>query len=169
MKLDVYGNSIFQDNDIFNLLYKNVVDFENIMAEPTNDITLLAEHALIHINTEINESMSVEEYDADHQDAWFIPEEYKTFDVYSYCLESCSTDEQQIRCMEELVLYEQLNLIPILSVLKYIVDTLRQNNVVWGVGRGSSVASYVLFKLGIHKIDSLKFNLDYKEFLRVGE
>jgi DNA polymerase III alpha subunit len=37
---------------------------------------------------------------------------------------------------------------------------------VWGVGRGSSVASYVLFLIGVHRIDSMKYNLDYKEFLR---
>jgi len=50
--------------------------------------------------------------------------------------------------------------------LKYLVDTLRKNNVIWGVGRGSSVASYVLFLLGVHKIDSLYYNLDIEEFLK---
>jgi DNA polymerase III alpha subunit len=43
---------------------------------------------------------------------------------------------------------------------------MHQNNVVWGVGRGSSVASYVLYLLGVHKIDSLKYNLDIHEFLK---
>jgi DNA polymerase III alpha subunit len=50
--------------------------------------------------------------------------------------------------------------------MKYVVDTLRANNVVWGVGRGSSVASYVLFIIGVHKIDSVKYDLDWREFLR---
>jgi DNA polymerase III alpha subunit len=40
------------------------------------------------------------------------------------------------------------------------------NRVIWGVGRGSSVASFVLYKLGVHRVDSLYYNLDINEFLR---
>jgi len=47
-----------------------------------------------------------------------------------------------------------------------MVDNLRKRNVVWGVGRGSSVSSYVLFCIGINRIDPLKFNLDVGEFLK---
>jgi len=43
---------------------------------------------------------------------------------------------------------------------------LRKNNIVWGVGRGSSVASYVLFLLGVHKIDSMYYELSVDEFLK---
>jgi DNA polymerase III alpha subunit len=43
---------------------------------------------------------------------------------------------------------------------------MRKENIVWGVGRGSSVASYVLYLIGVHKIDSLYYNLDVEEFLR---
>jgi DNA polymerase III alpha subunit len=43
---------------------------------------------------------------------------------------------------------------------------MRANNIVWGVGRGSSVASYVLFLIGIHKVDSLYYDLPIEEFLR---
>jgi len=57
-------------------------------------------------------------------------------------------------------------MLDLLKWLKYLVDTMRQNNIVWGVGRGSSVSSYVLYMLGVHKIDSLKYNLDFKEFMR---
>jgi DNA polymerase III alpha subunit len=53
-----------------------------------------------------------------------------------------------------------------LRYLKYLVDTLRKNNVVWGVGRGSSVASYVLFLIGVHRIDSLYYDLNVDEFLK---
>ena len=63
-------------------------------------------------------------------------------------------------------MYRTRNLYPILQVLIYIIDTMRNNDIVWGVGRGSSVASYVLYILGVHKVDSLKYNLDIKEFLK---
>jgi DNA polymerase III alpha subunit len=43
---------------------------------------------------------------------------------------------------------------------------MSSNGIIWGVGGGSSVASYVLYKLGVHRVDSLYYNLDVTEFLR---
>jgi len=57
-------------------------------------------------------------------------------------------------------------MLPMLQFLVYMVDQLKHNNILWGVGRGSSVSSYILYLIGVHKIDSVKYNLDYKEFLR---
>jgi DNA polymerase III alpha subunit len=53
-----------------------------------------------------------------------------------------------------------------LRYLKYLVDVMQNNRMIWGVGRGSSVASYVLYLLGVHRIDSMFYELDPKEFLR---
>lgn len=97
---------------------------------------------------------------------WFIPDEYKTLDIEAYCLGLCNTVEQRNRTLYELELYKKYNMISLLKTMKYIVDTLRTNNVLWGVGRGSSVASYVLFLIGIHKIDSIKYNLPIDEFFK---
>ena len=66
----------------------------------------------------------------------------------------------------ELGMYKERGLYPILQLLVYIIDTMRQNNLVWGVGRGSSVSSYLLYILGVHKVDSHKYELDIKEFLK---
>lgn len=57
-------------------------------------------------------------------------------------------------------------MIPILKTMKFIVDTLRANNIVWGVGRGSSVASYALYLMGVHRVDSVKYNLPINEFFK---
>jgi hypothetical protein len=54
----------------------------------------------------------------------------------------------------------------IVSAALYALFTMRENKIVWGVGRGSSVASYVLFLIGVHKINSIKYNLDINEFLK---
>lgn len=80
--------------------------------------------------------------------------------------DQCITEEERIRVDNELKGFIEHNMFDLLFSLKYIVDTLRKNNVVWGVGRGSSVASYVLYLIGVHKINSLKYNLDWREFLR---
>ena len=78
----------------------------------------------------------------------------------------CTTPEQTDRVSQELKLFIEHGMFDLLFYLKYLVDTMRQNKIVWGVGRGSSVASYVLFLIGVHKIDSLKYNLDIHEFLK---
>ena len=96
---------------------------------------------------------------------WFIPKEYLDMDIENYLINQCPTQNYQ-RLIDELNLFKKHNMIPVLKTMKYIVDTLRSNNIVWGVGRGSSVASYTLFLLGVHKIDSIKYNLPIEEFFK---
>lgn len=97
---------------------------------------------------------------------WFIPNSYKTFDIEEYCYSLCNSEIEVLRVETELNLYQTHNMMPILQTMKYIVDTLRNNNIVWGVGRGSSVSSYVLFLLGVHKVNSIQYKLDITEFIR---
>ena len=97
---------------------------------------------------------------------WFIPYEYKTMDILDWLYQQCPTPEIRERVVEELRLFAKHDMIPMLKTMKYVVDTLRANNVVWGVGRGSSVASYVLFMIGVHKIDSVKYKLPINEFFK---
>lgn len=99
---------------------------------------------------------------------WFMPREYRDMDIEAYLVDRCP-EENYGRLTIELHEYQQRDLLPLLRQMKYIVDTLRQNNIVWGVGRGSSVASYVLFLLGVHKIDSVKYHLPLEEFFKGGE
>jgi DNA polymerase III alpha subunit len=96
---------------------------------------------------------------------WYIPEDYYP-NLVEMLYGMCETDEQRDRVSQELELYIKHGMFDILYVMKYIVDTLRNNSIVWGVGRGSSVASYVLFLLGVHKIDSVKYKLPIEEFFK---
>jgi DNA polymerase III alpha subunit len=96
---------------------------------------------------------------------WFIPHEYKNMDIEGFLVNQCPKENYQ-RLVDELNLYKSHNMIPVLQTIKYIIDTLRQNKVVWGVGRGSSVASYVLFLIGVHKVDSVKYKLPINEFFK---
>jgi DNA polymerase III alpha subunit len=96
---------------------------------------------------------------------WFIPKEYQDMDIEDWLVNNCPAENYD-RLIQELVLYREENFIPVLKAMKYIVDTLRKNNVVWGVGRGSSVASYVLYLIGVHKIDSIKYNIPIEEFFK---
>jgi DNA polymerase III alpha subunit len=97
---------------------------------------------------------------------WFIPNDYKQMDILDWLYNQCPTVEIKQRVTEELKLFAKNDMIPVLKTMKYVVDTLRKNNIVWGVGRGSSVSSYVLYLVGIHKIDSIKYNLPIEEFFK---
>ena len=99
---------------------------------------------------------------------WFIPQEYQNMDIEKWVWSQVDQDNEErvFRVSQELELFNKNNMIPVLKTIKYIVDTLRKNKVVWGVGRGSSVASYVLYLIGVHKIDSIKYNLPIEEFFK---
>ena len=102
---------------------------------------------------------------ATRKDNWLIPQKYKSIDIEQYLIEQCPKENYD-RLIYELELYRKNNMIPVLQTMKYIVDTLRNNNIVWGVGRGSSVASYVLFLIGVHRIDSVKYDIPISEFFK---
>lgn len=97
---------------------------------------------------------------------WFMPDSYKDMDIKKYVLDLCKSQQEVDRVNIELAEYEKRNLIMLLKQMKYIVDTLRKNGIVWGVGRGSSVASYVLHLLGVHKINSIKYDIPLNEFFK---
>ena len=96
---------------------------------------------------------------------WFIPRNYQDMDIEGFLVAQCPQENYE-RLIQELELFRKNNMLPVLRTMKYVVDTLRTNNVVWGVGRGSSVASYVLYLIGVHKIDSIKYNLPIEEFFK---
>lgn len=113
-----------------------------------------------------NDDMAVPEFDHVRQSHWFMPDEYKKMDIAKHVLELCVTDAELQRTGEELLLYQKHDLFDLLRYMKYLVDVMRENHVIWGVGRGSSVASYVLYLLGVHRINSMYYDLDPREFLR---
>lgn len=105
--------------------------------------------------------------DAEWSTEFMLPQQYQELDVVSYVAERCPSDSvAQQRVAMELEMYIARNLIDVLRTMIYIVDTMRKNQIVWGVGRGSSVSSYVLYLIGVHRIDSLRYNLDIREFLK---
>jgi len=107
---------------------------------------------------------------------WVIPDEYKNIDILSYVVDKLAEHtrglsdddfyEQAVRVSAEMELYEKLDLMDVLRTLIFVINTLIENKVVWGVGRGSSVASYVLYLIGVHDVDSFKYGLNIEEFLR---
>ena len=170
MKYDQYGQTYTTSNELCDLLYKNpALDISLFQVEDSLEYNrsvadLHAELDLLDSYHSI--SQTVEEFDSILQRNWRMPKEYKELDIAAYVLGLCKEEHELQRVGEELILYQERNLFDLLRYLKYLIDTLRKNNIVWGVGRGSSVASYVLFLIGVHKIDALYYQLDIEEFLK---
>ena len=169
MRLDKFGNPIFNSLDIFKVLYQGkLTNLKDITVDYSDDIKQLedvVEFTFQKFNEQLDQ-ISVEDFDSALQSDWFMPDEYRDFDVEAWCIERCTTPEQIARVQDEMDAYAERGMIPLLQWCKHFVDTCLENNIVWGVGRGSSVASFVLFLLGVHQIDSVKYNLDWQEFLR---
>ena len=140
-------------------VYVDEVDQYNqsqaVNADKIPNLSLMADH--------IDDSAL---WDRQNQNSWFMPEEYKNFEIVGFLLNQTTNEEEYQRVVEELELFYQYDMIDLLKYIKYLVDTMRSNNILWGVGRGSSVASYILYLIGVHKINSLKFRLDIREFLK---
>jgi len=172
MKTDQYGQIIYNEDDLVNMVMRGVtVDrLTGMLVEP--GVNLETASAYLEQVPNLIEclftdaDMTVEEFDAVNQNSWHMPDEYKHMDIAEYILSLCDSDAKLQRCGQELLLFQERNLFDLLRYLKYLVDTLRANRMIWGVGRGSSVASYVLYLLGVHRIDSMFYDLDPTEFLR---
>lgn len=166
MQVDSYGQIILNENDLCDLYLKN--PNANLAGAITRDSipksSLIAEMPKLGLYEELN--ISIEEFDIKQQSDWKMPEEYKNIDIAKYVLDQCKSEPELQRAGEELLIFQEKNMFPLLQYLKYLVDTMRQHNIVWGVGRGSSVASFVLFLLGVHKINSLYYDLHISEFIK---
>lgn len=170
MKQNELGEIILSEDDLCDLLMqgKNLSDFKEILVDESTNINEIARvsnediNLIPHHDTE----KAIKEFDEENQKRVHMPLEYVEFDIAEHVLSLCKTQAEMQRCGKELLLYQEKDLFWLLKYLKYLVDTMKSHNIIWGVGRGSSVSSYVLYKLGVHRIDSMYYDLDIEEFLR---
>lgn len=165
-----YGDCVYDESDLLELIYSNPdLDISQIIVDHGERYNASVQELsldLPRVLTEPKHSETVSVFDRSKTGHWFMPESYQNMDVKKFLLDRCTNDTERQRVEAEYALFEQKGFTKVLQFLIYFVDTLRANNVVWGVGRGSSVSSFCLFLIGIHKINPLIYNLDYREFLR---
>jgi DNA polymerase III alpha subunit len=167
MNIDKYGQIILNEDDICEIYLKEPDKiFKEIITDSNISIPSFLDIKVPIIKNYTKPEVSLNKFDAMNQSNWYMPEKYKNIDIAKYILDQCKTDEELQRAGEELLLFQERNMFDLLKYLKYLVDIMRENNIVWGVGRGSSVSSFVLYLLGIHKINSLYYDLSIDEFLK---
>lgn len=171
MKTDKLGIPRFTNRDLIDMIYSGNADKCHIvLCDPSDDIdrfnTAMEEQGLPKLQKYVPIDVEQKQFDTMCQSEWFMPDEYKNFDILQYLVDKCESADEYVRVVDEFEEFQKRDMINLLRYMKYLVDFMRENNIVWGVGRGSSVASYILYLIGVHRIDSIKYNLDWREFLR---
>jgi DNA polymerase III alpha subunit len=171
MKQNKFGELIFSESDICNLIMqgRDPMTLDGMLVDDT--VQIEQAHGLFDdfpqfMQPDHDSDTDIAEWHHRQQSNWHMPEEYKRMDIAAHVLGLCSNEAELQRCGAELLLYQERNLFDLLRYLAYLVAVMQDNRIIWGVGRGSSVASYVLYKLGVHRIDSMYYDLDPQEFLR---
>ncbi len=167
--IDKFGQVVNNETEAMNLLYRNPkLDMSQIVLEDTNKYKTATKELyseLAEVQQYIEPTISIEEFDIQKQKNWYMPNEYRDLDIAKWVLDQCSNDEELQRAGKELLVFQERGLMMLLNYMKYLVDTMRLNNIVWGVGRGSSVGSFVLYKIGINRINPIYYRLDFEDFL----
>lgn len=111
--------------------------------------------------------------------AWELPKEYLKYDTvrlfdrvskdFTRLLKTANyTPEQEEAALDrldaELKEIEKRGMHQFIVTIIYVIDTFRRSGLVWGVGRGSSCACYILFVLGLHVVDCIKYSVPMEEF-----
>ena len=172
LKTDDLGIPRFSNRDLIDMIYSgNVEKCHVVLCDQNDDVdkfnAAMEAQGLDPLQKYIPLDVDTKTFDGVCQSEWFMPDEYKTLNVYDYVMNKAGDDLAELeRVEEELAQFKVRGMTNLLRYMIYLVDFMRENDIVWGVGRGSSVASYVLYLVGVHKIDSIKYNLDWREFLR---
>ena len=174
MKTDNLGIPRFSNRDLIDMIYSGNADKVHVVLCDKNDDVdqfnnVCEEQGINKLQKYIPLDVDEKTFDGVCQSEWFMPDEYKDINVYEYVLGKAETpcpQHVQDRIWEELDAFRERGMKDLLRYMIYLVDYMREHDIVWGVGRGSSVASYVLYLIGVHKIDSIQFGLDWREFLR---
>jgi len=169
--VNAYGQALLSSNDLRELLLqgKNISHLNIIPDDETKLFTEFQSALLPEVITFLDapeEKLTFEEFHEKCADEWIFPLVYQQIDVYSWLMNKCKNQQQIDRVDEEYRLYEDRNLIMLLRLFIFLIDYMRKNKFVWGVGRGSSVNSFILYLIGVHRVDSLKYSLLISDYLK---
>ena len=171
LTVNKYGQALLTSDSLRELLLQgknishlNVIFDDEIKLHEQYQSELL--HDTITFLGAPEEVLSYDEFHSKCAEEWVFPIVYQQIDVRTWLHDKCNTKEEVDRVVQEYAMYEERGLIMLLRLFIYLVDYMRKNKFIWGVGRGSSVSSYILYLIGVHRVDSLKYGLDIKDYLK---
>lgn len=174
LKTDNLGIPRFTNRNLMDVIYSGQIDkCHVVLCEPSDDIeqfnVQMEEQGLPTLQQYIPIDVDQKTFDNVCQSEWFMPDNFKNIsddNLFYLLCDQCKSAEGHKRVKEEFREYRSRGMLNLLRYLLYLVSYMRENNIVWGVGRGSSVSSYILYLIGVHKVDSIKYDLDWREFLK---
>lgn len=88
--------------------------------------------------------------------------------AYLYNTPRDNTDQEahSRRLDEEIEYFVSHDKVGLLCVLQGLIERFKKEGIVWGVGRGSSCASYVLYLLEVHDINPIIYDIPLREFTK---
>lgn len=171
VQLDRYRNAIINNQQAVDLTLAGR-DLDGAFLKSDGEVELFNRHSrrLMEYSAQLfsppGDDLDPAEYHKELSEVWLIPDKYQQLDPLEHLLPRATHPGGEQRLREEMAMFEERGMIPVLRCIMYLVDLMTEHDVVWGVGRGSSVASYTLYLTGLNRINPLDFDLDIKEFLR---
>ena len=104
---------------------------------------------------------------------WIIPEPFSSLELHSFLIDKFLERQNEfenyldvaaVRLQKELEEIEKRNLTNLFRTIIYVVDTFSKKEIPWGVGRGSSCASFILYLIGLNLVNPLEYDIPLEEF-----
>lgn len=158
------GDSTYKADDIYTLVQQYPVSYVDRI---TPDIVDYNKHVTKADALTVKKEIRPLSFD------WNLPPKAKALNVVDYVVDKHFREfgnlpdfnDREHRLVTELMAYRKMGLDDVLRAIIFVINRLSQHDVVWGVGRGSSVSSYVLYVIGVHDVDSFAYGLDIEDFL----
>lgn len=171
VKINKYGQAILSSDNLRNLILQGKsISHLNIIQDSETELFQQYQSELLSETITFldapEELLSFEEFHENCAKEWVFPVIYQQINVKTWLLDKCKTQNEVDRVNEEYKLFEERNLIMLLRLFIFLVNYMRENELIWGIGRGSAVSSFCLYLIGIHRVDSLKYDLNIKDFLK---
>lgn len=146
---------------------------------PANIRVLFTTPAIEQFNANVIQAEQLKEFEPEPitlQFNWNIPQEFLSLDIDEHVstvfgkrlstlkYDSAQTEIAIARVVRELSEFKHRGLDDLLRTIIFILHKFSETNQVWGVGRGSSCASFILFLLGLHVVDPIRFDVPIEEF-----
>lgn len=166
------GVSIIEPERLASFLFRGIQPAQLRLTELDED------SRLFNANTAQSEQLKV--FDIEPVNLtfnWLVPPEYLSLDVEQHVLavfgerlpalaySDSQTEKAILRVAQELAEFQRRGLTDLLRVIIFVLARFKETGQVYGVGRGSSCASFVLFLLGLHVVDPIKYDVDLEEFM----
>ena len=161
---------VLDDDDLIHYLYKAPsINLDKLFCKQSTDFLKFNKNCDKFGSYPLN--LSTLDYvntikDKEFYENILIPDKYKNLNIENIILNKCTTIDELERAKAEIKLFKKYKLLNILKFIIFLIDKMRENKIVWGVGRGSSVASFVLYLIGLNKINPMRYHIDYTEFFR---